>query len=120
MKVCLRCAAVAYCNEECQRRNWPIHKLECLQQKALVEMKGKRVCKDRNKATFAFFRDNYIGLTMEMRVLRNRERPPVDIQDVITFIEWPSNNADENPFLGNCHVLIKYSDFMQSKVRKTK
>ena len=29
MKKCSKCKSVSYCNRECQRQNWKIHKLEC-------------------------------------------------------------------------------------------
>ena len=32
LKLCARCKSVAYCSVECQRKNWPLHKKECVQQ----------------------------------------------------------------------------------------
>jgi len=44
LKMCKPCMSVRYCNAECQRNHWPMHKKECKQHAA--ELRGEALFKD--------------------------------------------------------------------------
>ena len=40
MELCGACRAARYCSEACQRRHWPVHKLECATKKQIMSDAG--------------------------------------------------------------------------------
>jgi hypothetical protein len=48
-KKCSKCKQVTYCSEECQRKDWPKHKLDCREQEKTDEEKYTEAKQDFKK-----------------------------------------------------------------------
>ena len=78
LKTCKSCMLVKYCNADCQRNHWPIHKKECKQRAAEFQLRDEALFKDppaKEDCPICF-------LPMPVRLICCMSLPPATITSV--------------------------------------